>query len=136
MSTRFLVLSIYSIALFILAVIPPIGITIQRAGMMLKLHHIAGFAVHSILVWIYFAGRSSRPKHWALLVPVMSFLLGVLIEFTQLFLPYRSGRVGDLLQNALGIALGQGLIYLALARGWLSTWVKGTTPFGVKGRPD
>ncbi len=85
---------------------------------MLKLHHIAGFAVHSILAWVYFAGRPSKPKHWPLLVPLTSFLLGVLIEFTQLFLPYRSGRMGDLLQNALGIALGQGLIYLALARGW------------------
>ena len=116
MSKRFLMLCTYSVALLVLAVIPPIGITVHRAGMMLKLHHIAGFVVHAILVWVYFADRHEKPRYWRLLVPFVSFAFGMLIEFTQLFLPYRTGSARDLVQNTLGIGIGWGLVYLAQAR--------------------
>lgn len=119
MSKRFAVLCIYSVALFVLAVIPPIGVTINGAGMMLKLHHIAGFFVHTILVSIYLIDRGDRIRYWPLLAAVISFAFGMLIEFAQLFLSYRTGRVEDLAQNALGIAIGQALIYFARSKGWL-----------------
>jgi VanZ family protein len=39
---------------------------------------------------------------------------GLLIEFVQHFLPYRSASLGDLLADAAGMAIGSALVCLAV----------------------
>ena len=117
MSRGFLLLS-FSIVLYILAVIPPIGLSIEGTVMVLKLHHIAGFFVHTILASLYLRAKGGGKGSW-LVAAGISFALGALIEFTQVFLPYRTGQMMDLIQNLIGIGLGQGFFHFARVRGWV-----------------
>ncbi|NLK07537.1 MAG: VanZ family protein [Firmicutes bacterium] len=107
-------LVIYSVVIFILAVIPPVGVSVQRGNMVFKLHHIAAFMFHVIFVWMHL--NDSFPTHRYLAFGI-SFVFGVLIEFVQVFLPYRTGSIQDLVQNALGIVIGLGVVYLGQKAG-------------------
>lgn len=84
-----------------------------------KLAHLIGFFVLSVLLIpasrVFFEARARRQR--TALVVGGSLLVGGLLELWQSFLPYRSAELLDLLADALGAALGGGVLWLAAGRG-------------------
>jgi len=74
-----------------------------------KTNHLLGFTTLTVL------GRLAYPRSpaWPLALGLLGF--GGLIEFLQSFTPTRSAGWTDVVADAIGIALGWGLAWLALA---------------------
>lgn len=115
------VLVIYSLTLFGLAVIHPVGVVIQQGNLQLKLHHVAALAVHVVLLWWWIGPRAYPLLRRLLLAGGVTFLFGGFIELVQLFLAHRSGQVSDLLQNLIGVLVGSGAIVLGKT---VATWYR------------
>ncbi len=82
--------------------------------------HLGFFTVLGLLV------NSTRwPKRpwWPLIV--LLIIYGVTTETLQLFVPHRTARVMDAIENILGIALGTGVY-------WLVLWWRRPSPATVK----
>lgn len=112
--TPFWALTGYSLMLFAVAVIPPVGLVIRHGRWLLKLHHIGAFAVYVALAWWFFGSGpmgATRPRRLGAAC-ALSFLFGVFIELVQLFLSYRSAQSADLLHNAVGIGIGAAAVAL------------------------
>jgi len=95
-----------SVAAVLVMSLAPAGVELPTTGWD-KTNHLAGFAVLAILGnWAY-GSRTTT---------VMAALLayGALIEVLQSFTTYRTAEWGDLLADAMGIALGWGLTRLPL----------------------
>lgn len=113
-SLRFLLVLVYTILLIVLATAPPVRLPALPALPTLKWHHVAAFAVYVFLLgWALHAFPRLRAWLRYLITGTIAFSFGVLIEFVQRDIPYRSGQWSDLFPNSLGIA--GGLIVLA---GW------------------
>jgi VanZ family protein len=76
-----------------------------------KAEHMAGY----FILTLWFAGLYPRPRF--LQVGLGCFLLGVLIELLQGFVPTRSMELSDLVANLAGIGAALTLAYLLLG-GW------------------
>ena len=76
-----------------------------------KVEHFAAFAV--LGTWF---GGILAPRYWAVLFGLLGF--GLLIEFIQSGIDYRSGDPLDFLADSLGVVAGLGLARLG-AMGWL-----------------
>ncbi|WP_456399893.1 VanZ family protein [Persephonella sp.] len=64
-----------------------------------KLNHLIGFFILSFLMkW------GLKKGYWTTFF--WSFLYGVIIEFIQYFIPYRSGEYGDVVADTLGSIFG------------------------------
>lgn len=111
---RRLILLVYTITLFVLAVIPPVPVPVQAGGLGLKLHHVAAFFVLTLLIRYGSRINGRRPKLAATVL--LPFTVGVAIEAVQLFIPYRSGRLYDLISNSAGIVLA--LVVVAAVEMW------------------
>ena len=64
-----------------------------------KVNHIAAFAVY------YLFGRWAYPEARPYRLLLSGLAYGALIELIQLFIPYRSCELGDLLADAAGLAI-------------------------------
>jgi glycopeptide antibiotics resistance protein len=64
--------------------------------------HCAGFFVGMVLCWIAFDKKSISFILWA---GLLIFLSSVILEGVQLYLPYRTFNVYDMLANGVGIGL-------------------------------
>lgn len=104
----------YSLMLLGLSVIPPVGLVIRHGGLVLKLHHIGAFAVHVALAWWFFGCTplTASPARRLGAACLLTFVYGALIEMIQLLFSHRSGRAADLVQNAVGIAIGAAAVAL------------------------
>ena len=71
--------------------------------------HLTAFTILSILVH---ASRWPKRLWWPLIVLLVVY--GVTTETLQLFVPHRTARVMDGVENILGIAIGAGIYWLAL----------------------
>ena len=84
----------------------PAGVELPTTGWD-KTNHLAGFAALAILGnWAY------RSRSATVMAALLAY--GALIEILQSFTSYRMGEWGDLLADALGVALGWGLTCLPL----------------------
>ena len=82
--------------------------------------HLSFFTVLGLLVN---ATRWPKRPWWPLLVLLVIY--GVTTETLQLFVPHRTARVMDAIENILGIALGTGVY-------WLVLWWSRPSPATVK----
>ena len=73
--------------------------------------HLIAFTILSVLVH---TTRWPKRSWWPLIAILV--LYGITTETLQLFVPHRSARVMDAVENILGIALGAGIYWLIL---WL-----------------
>ncbi len=113
-SLRFLPVLAYTVLLIVLATAPPIRLPALAAMPTLKWHHVSAFAVYVFLLgWALHAFPRLRTWLRYFITGTVAFSFGVLIEFVQRDIPYRSGQWIDLFPNSLGIV--GGLIILA---GW------------------
>ncbi|MCI0683653.1 MAG: VanZ family protein [Gemmataceae bacterium] len=83
----------------------PLGeLLVTRRVLVAKAVHIAAYALFAILTgWLRVASR------WRPLLMFFLMLHAVATEFVQLHLSYRTGTLGDVLFDCLGIAVGCGL---------------------------
>jgi glycopeptide antibiotics resistance protein len=74
------------------------------------------FGIHSgfftVLGFLANATRWPKRPSWPLIVSLIVY--GITTETLQLFVPHRTARVMDALENILGIALGTGIYWLLL----------------------
>jgi len=70
--------------------------------------HLMFFTVLSVLVH---ATRWPKRPWWPLIALLVVY--GITTETLQLFVPHRTARVMDAIENILGIALGAGIYWLA-----------------------
>lgn len=118
MRIRAMLVIAYVVSLLMLAFSPPLPFRLQPEGTAWKLHHVAAFAVLTVLTHLVLRPRS-RPGVGSLAAAAAAaFLFGVFVEWVQTFLPYRSGQARDLLSNALGIGIG---VVFALLVNWART---------------
>lgn len=79
-----------------------------------KLHHMVEYGIFSFL--LYNALRSSfkkeRPWKIVLLAIILTVLYGISDEFHQLFVPSRSADLYDVVADASGAIIVQGLIHI------------------------
>jgi polysaccharide biosynthesis protein VpsQ len=75
------------------------------AGLLLEALHLIEFGILYILIILFqlSLGNLSRRKEIAAII--LSFLYSVTDEVHQLFVPFRSFSVGDLIKNLIGILL-------------------------------
>lgn len=80
-----------------------------------KLHHMGEFAILSFL--LYQALRSSfkneQPMKIAFLVIILAILYGISDEFHQSFVPTRSSDIYDVVADASGAIIMQGLMHIS-----------------------
>ena len=77
------------------------------------LFHASIYCFCAYFLWLL-CGRISKPKAWLFLIWIISIGVGVITEFGQKMLPYRSFDINDLLANAIGVTIGW-LVFYALA---------------------
>ncbi|GAB6077202.1 VanZ family protein [Desulfurobacterium crinifex] len=94
---------LYSIILTVLSVIP----ASPQIGKTDKLNHFLAFFLFVILL------RSSY-KVTSLQGIILSITFGAVIEIIQLFIPYRSGEVLDLVADGIGAILGSTLFSILI----------------------
>ena len=70
--------------------------------------HLIAFTILSVLVH---ATRWPKRPWWPLIALLVVY--GITTETLQLFVPHRTARVMDAIENILGIALGAGIYWLA-----------------------
>ena len=70
--------------------------------------HLIAFTILSVLVH---TTRWPKRSWWPLIAILV--LYGITTETLQLFVPHRSARVMDAVENILGIAIGAGIYWLA-----------------------
>ena len=83
------ILIVYTAALFLLAVTPPVPAPLTPGGFGLKLHHVAAFFVFTLLAW-YAYGTGADRKTLLRAVPLLCRGCGD--RAVQVFIPYRTGR--------------------------------------------
>lgn len=95
---------LYLLALIIASVLP--GKTVQSLGIDLwdKAQHTIAYGIAAILTLIAFADKPA--PHSALFL----FLLGIMLEVAQSFVPLRSFEWADMIANGLGVLVGYCLI--------------------------
>ena len=71
--------------------------------------HLSAFVVLSVLVH---ASRWPKRPWWPLIALLVAY--GITTETLQLFVPHRTARVMDGVENTLGIVIGAGIYWLAL----------------------
>jgi len=89
----------------------PLGeLLATRRVLVAKAVHVVAYAIFTML-----SGWLPVEPRWRLLLMYLLMLHAVATEFIQLHLSYRSGTLGDVLWDHLGIAIGFGLSW----RWWL-----------------
>ncbi len=104
---------IYIIATLLLILLPLNGL-VKLDKMILELR--PDLLVHGVLLlpWMFLKNNQRIPNYaWALL----GTLYGAALEFSQLYLPYRSFDLSDMLANTVGV-----LLSCMLMRIWHSRW--------------
>jgi VanZ family protein len=86
------------LAIVVLSLMP--SESLPRVGISDKLQHLAAYAVLAALGWLGFPTRRA-----ALRLMLFLPLLGIALEFGQMFVPNRSAEVIDAVVNALGAYL-------------------------------
>lgn len=96
----------FTLALIWLASIRPIIANATYWGFTFKLTHIGAFAVHFVLTWAVLKPLLRGTGRTLVASLLVSAAVGALIEVIQLYLPHRRGRASDMIQNAIGMAVG------------------------------
>jgi len=78
------------------------GISIVAAHLVASNLHCAGFFVGMVLCWLAFDKKGISFVLWGCL---LIFLSSVILEGVQLYLPYRTFNVYDIVANGVGIVL-------------------------------
>ena len=84
----------------VLAVVPGDALPQSLFGFWDKAQHVLAFSVMAVLGVLAYRGRWVRVAFGLL-------LYGLLIEFIQSFLPWRSAEVLDFVADSVGLALGE-----------------------------
>jgi len=96
----------------------------------IRLDHLLHAVAYLIFSMYYIAGRhfglTLFKRHSHLLFFLILFLLGFLAETLQIWIPYRSFSLMDLLSNIIGIFAGW-VITVFLRKGMTVRWYNGTT---------
>lgn len=79
-------------------------------------HHALPAALFYAIVWLELRAHATGWKPYVG-AAVITLLLGFAGEIVQIWIPYRSARVGDLIPNAQGVA-GAWLLIFALSLLW------------------
>ena len=78
------------------------------------LYHASIYCFCAYFMWVL-CGRRPMKAWWLALIWLGSLATGVVTEFVQRLLPYRSFDVNDLLANAIGVTLGWIVLTIALS---------------------
>mgnify|MGYP006091892711 FL=1 len=81
-----------------------------------------GITFASMVVW--YSGQYARRSYWLLALGLLAF--GLLIEFCQSLVSYRTAESGDLIADILGILVGLGIALVGLG-GWsarVESWLQ------------
>lgn len=76
--------------------------------------HASIYCFCAYFLWLL-CGRRREPKAWIMIIWVISIVVGVITEFGQKLLPYRSFDINDLLANAIGATFGWFVFYALTA---------------------
>ncbi len=100
----FRVLYAYTIFIFFISVIP---ISVKNVDSIPFFDKVAHFLIYTILAFLAInTFRLSGRRNCYLRVALYCFFVGLAIECTQYFLPYRKFEVLDIFANSLGTVLG------------------------------
>ncbi len=95
-------LFLYGMFIFVLSVIP---VSLPEEAEVLPIDKLAHFLLY--MGFAFLLKRSiSHIKHGYLLVFLVGFVWGVLMEIVQFFLPYRSFQIQDIITNGIGLVTG------------------------------
>lgn len=81
-----------------------------------------GITFASMVVW--YSGQYARRSYWLLALGLLAF--GLLIEFCQSLVSYRTAESGDLIADILGILVGLAIALVGLG-GWsarVESWLQ------------
>jgi VanZ family protein len=91
-------------------------------SLMLSDKWLHGITFASMVVW--YSGQYARRSYWLLALGLLAF--GLLIEFCQSLVSYRTAESGDLIADILGILVGLAIALVGLG-GWsarVESWLQ------------
>jgi len=112
------------IAVLTVAMAPPLFPWLGTGSPLLMLSDkwLHGITFASMVVW--YSGQYARRSYWLLALGLLAF--GLLIEFCQSLVSYRTAESGDLIADILGILVGLAIALVGLG-GWsarVESWLQ------------